>query len=94
MEQAIIKQRIAEVRFLRAYMYFESVIRFGGVPIITKAQEIDAPKEEIFLPRNSEKEVYDFILSETEDLTNDLPSQYQDKDKGRPSKWAAYALRS
>ena len=26
-----INQRIAEVRFLRAYMYFEMVIRFGGV---------------------------------------------------------------
>lgn len=94
LDESVIKQRIAEVRFLRAYMYFQMVIRFGGVPIITHAQAIDAPKEEIFLPRNSEKEVYDFILSETEDLSNELPSQYAEKDKGRPSKWAALALRS
>ncbi|MGC4234957.1 MAG: RagB/SusD family nutrient uptake outer membrane protein [Niabella sp.] len=94
LEEDLIKQRIAEVRFLRAYMYFETVIRFGGVPIITKPQEIDAPKEEIFVPRNSEKEVYDFILSETDDIIKELPSTYEEKDKGRPSKWAAYALRS
>ena len=94
LDQAIIEQRIAEVKFLRAYMYFQMVIRFGGVPIITEAQSIDTPKEEIYVPRNSEKEVYDFIISEMTALTQTLPSQYEAKDKGRPTKWAAYALKS
>lgn len=94
LDQEVIDQRIAEVRFLRAYMYFQMVIRFGGVPIITKPQAIDAPKDEIYVPRNSEKEVYDFILAETAALVDDLPPQYGAQDKGRPTKWAAYALRS
>jgi len=87
-------QTIAEVRFLRAYMYFEMVKRYGGVPILTKAQTMDDPSEEIYVPRNSEKEVYDFIIAETKELTRILPSVYLAKDKGRPSKWAAYALQS
>lgn len=94
LDPEVIDQRIAEVRFLRAYMYFQMVIRFGGVPIITEPQDMNAPKEEIYVPRNSEKEVYDFILAETAELVEDLPSQYGSQDKGRPTKWAAYALRS
>jgi len=89
-----VNQRIAEARFLRAYIYFQMVIRYGGVPIITRAQKIDDPPEEIYLPRNSEKAVYDFIISETTALSNLLPSTYEAKDKGRPTKWAAYALLS
>lgn len=94
LDQPIIDQKIAEVRFLRAYMYFEMVIRFGGVPILTEAQSIDAPAEEIYVPRDSEKEVYDFIIAETTDLAQLLPSQYEAKDKGKPTKWAALALQS
>jgi len=89
-----VSQRIAEARFLRAYIYFQMVIRYGGVPIITQAQSIDAATEEIYVPRDSEKSVYDFIISETGALTDILPSEYEAKDKGRPTKWAAYALQS
>ena len=94
LEQEIIDQRIAEARFLRTYIYFQMVIRYGGVPIITEAQSIDAPEEVIFVPRNTEKEVYDFIINETTDLTQILPSVYGAADKGRPTKWAAFALQS
>ncbi len=94
LDAALVDQRIAEVRFLRAYMYFQMVIRFGGVPIITEAQDMDAPAEEIFVPRDSEKAVYDFIINEMTELTQLLPSTYEAKDKGRPTKWAAYALQS
>jgi hypothetical protein len=94
LDPAIISQRVAEVRFLRAYMYFQMVIRFGGVPIITKALSMDASDEEIYVPRNSEKEVYEFIINEMTALTQILPSDYLAKDKGRPTKWAAFALQS
>lgn len=94
LDQEIIDQKVSEVRFLRAYVYFQMVIRYGGVPIITKAQSVDASEEEIFVPRDSEKAVYDFIISETTDLAQILPSEYEAKDKGRPTKWAALALQS
>jgi len=87
-------QRIAEVRFLRAYMYFEMVKRFGGVPILVEAQSMDATAEELYVPRNTEKEVYDFIIAEMDTLSVVLPSTYSAQDKGRPTKWAALALQS
>ena len=63
-------------------MYFEMVKRFGGVPIIVKAQAMDATEEELYLPRNSEKEVYDFIIAEMDTLSQELPNEYSAEDKG------------
>lgn len=94
LEEELVAQRSAEVRFLRAYVYFQMVIRYGGVPIITEVQDANAPEEEIFVPRDSEKAVYDFIISETDALAQILPEQYGANDKGRPTKWAAFALQS
>lgn len=91
LDQSLVEQRIAEVRFLRAYTYFQMLIRWGGVPLITKPQAIDAPAEEIFVSRNSEKEVYDFVINEMTEISQILPPENQ---RGRPSKYAALALKS
>ncbi|MEM6631369.1 MAG: RagB/SusD family nutrient uptake outer membrane protein [Bacteroidota bacterium] len=84
--------RSAEARFVRAWEYFEMVKRFGGVPIVTTALGIDASDAELFVPRNSEKEVYDFIGSEMDAISQILPD-VADQD-GRATKWAALALKS
>ena len=90
----LVAQKTAEARWLRAFMYFELVKRYGGVPLILEAQSIDAPIEELYIERNSEQEVYDFIATEMDDLINLLPESYSADEFGRPTKWAAYALKS
>lgn len=89
-DEELKRTRIAEARFLRAFNYFAMVKRYGGVPLITKVLSMDGTEEELYPKRNSEQEIYDFILAETDDLVNDLPSS---NDVGRPNKWAAWALR-
>ncbi len=84
--------RSAEARFIRAFAYFEMVKRFGGVPLITEAQSIDATGDDLFVKRNSEKEIYDFIGSEMDAIAELLPS-VADID-GRINKWTALALKS
>ncbi|MEL7338894.1 MAG: RagB/SusD family nutrient uptake outer membrane protein [Bacteroidota bacterium] len=84
--------RAAEARFIRAWEYFEMAKRFGGVPIITQAQGTETSDADLFLPRNSEKEVYDFIGSEMDEIAQILPES-ADQD-GRATKWAALALKS
>jgi hypothetical protein len=84
-------ERIAEVRYLRAFMYFRMVKRYGGVPLILEAQDIDADSTEIMRPRNSEKEVYDFIIAEMEDIADDMPWKSQ---AGRANRGAALLLQS
>lgn len=88
------KQRVAEARFLRAYNYFTLVKRYGGVPLITKLQNIDDPKEELAPARNKESEIYDFIISELEAIKDILPAQQSGGETGRPSKYAALSLQS
>lgn len=59
-----IQQKVAETRMLRAFEYFEMVKRWGGVPLITKVQNRDDSEEELFVSRNTEQEIYDFIYDE------------------------------
>ena len=87
----LVALKIAEARWLRAFMYFELVKRYGGVPLITEPQSI--LEEDLSVARSSEKELYDFIASEMDDIVNVLPGSYPD-EYGRPTKWAAYALKS
>ena len=84
------EERIAEARFLRAFCYFGMVKRYGGVPLVTEALQLTADSTALYPKRNTEKEVYDFILHETDEIAKILPSV---TDVGRANKWAALALR-
>lgn len=86
------EKRVAEARFLRAFDYFEMVKRYGGVPVITVSQSLEAAEEELYVSRNSEKEVYDFIASECDEISNVLPEV--SNEYGRVTKYAAIALKS
>lgn len=89
-----IKSRVAEARFLRAYHYFALVKRYGGVPIIKHVQNIDDSEEELFAPRDKEEDVYKFILSEIDEILNDLPQSKATLRYGKPTKFSALALKS
>ena len=60
---------VAEARFVRAYCYFVMVRSYGGVPIITEVLDKyydGAGNEQLFAfaERATEKETWDFVLSE------------------------------
>jgi len=90
--QYFIDSRVAEARFIRAHAYFEMVKRFGGVPLITDVVPIQGNYDEIYRERNSEKEIYDFISSEMEEISEVLPAF--SIEEGRITKWTALALKS
>jgi len=87
----IVKLRVAEARFLRAYIYFSMVKRYGGVPLLTTVPQIDSPEELLYPKRNSEKEIYDFVISETTAIAEPLAKT---TEYGRATKWAALSLKS
>ena len=87
-----IDSRVAEARFIRAHAYFEMVKRFGGIPLITDVVPIQGNYDEIYRERNSEKEIYDFISSEMDDISEILPAFAI--EEGRITKWTALALKS
>tara|TARA_B000000475_G_scaffold61797_1_gene49201 strand:+ start:40 stop:1776 length:1737 start_codon:yes stop_codon:yes gene_type:complete len=90
--QYFIDSRVAEARFIRAHAYFEMVKRFGGIPLITDVVPIQGNYDEIYRERNSEKEIYDFISNEMDDISEVLPAFAI--EEGRITKWTALALKS
>ncbi|NLR80868.1 RagB/SusD family nutrient uptake outer membrane protein [Chitinophaga eiseniae] len=79
-----------QMHFLRAWMYFELIKTFGGVPIITKSYKLDDTNFDT--PRNTYDECVKFILDECDQATTLL------KDvapaSGKITKAAAMALKA
>lgn len=83
----------AELRFLRAYHYFELVKRMGGVPLVTKQliYDFSGDPSPLQQPRNKEAEVYDFIATELDAVKDQLGNAGSNT---RANKYTALALKS
>lgn len=87
------EQLNAEVRFIRAMHYFSLVKRYGGVPLITAPQIYDPSNlESLYVKRNKEVEVYDFIVKECEEISEILSVERSEAEKYRANRGAALAL--
>lgn len=87
-----IKRWHYEARFLRAYYYYEIIMRYGGVPIITLPL---GPQEDFTkYDRSSLQACIDFIVEECEAVAEELPAVYEDADMGRATRGAAMALKA
>lgn len=84
----------AELRFIRAYVYFEMVKRMGGVPLITSQLIYDGSGDpsSLQIPRAKESEVYDFIYSEIQEIKDNLTETVGSRT--RANKITALALQS
>ncbi len=80
-----------EVRFLRAYAFQELVFLYGEVPFFT---ETPSSLELKSIGRTSEATVIEFVVSELNELSDELPASYTGEDVGRITKGAAAALLS
>lgn len=85
----------AEARWIRAMYYFSSVKRYGGVPLLTEPQKyVPGNNEALYIARNKESEIYDFIISECKDVVRVLPATRSGSGKYRATSGAAWALLS
>jgi hypothetical protein len=81
-----------EVRFIRAYVYFEMMKRYGGVPLVDAVVDPFSPIEDKYVLRAKEEEIADFIDSECTVAIGLLPDGAA--PHGRINKWTAYALQA
>jgi len=92
------KQYKAEVRFLRAFYYFELLKRFGdptinlGVPIVP--EKVLNITDQVDFSRNSYDSCVSYILNDCDSAAKVLPVRWINADYGRVSKAAALALKS
>ena len=87
---------IGEARFVRAYYYFGMVKAYGGVPIVTEPLDDKYDGGEnagLYVPRSTEKETWDFVLTELDAAAELLPESRTDGTY-RATKWAALGLKS
>lgn len=80
---------LGEARFLRAYIYFELVKYFGGVPL--NIHEVKTPGE-AFIPRNTVEEVYAQIIEDVKFAIEKLPAVTKFPADGKATKGAAKML--
>ncbi|MGL5564033.1 MAG: RagB/SusD family nutrient uptake outer membrane protein [Tannerellaceae bacterium] len=85
-----------EARFIRAYTYFNTCKGLGGMPIVgdevfeyTPGMDITA----LQYPRATEVEMYDYIISECDEIATMFP-QNPSKYAARATKGAALALKA
>jgi len=82
-----------EVRFLRAFYYFELLKRYGGVPLFTSTVNVD--KDISNIKRNTLSECIQFVSDECDSAASVLPLIYPlEADLGRATKGATLALKS
>jgi hypothetical protein len=87
------KEYMAEIRFIRVFVYFEMVKRMGGVPLVTEPLVYDFSGDPSYLqiPRAKESEVYDFVASEVDAIKDQLGNS---GSATRANQYTALALKS
>jgi hypothetical protein len=92
-DKTLLERYKAEVRFLRAFNYFNLLSRFGAVPLLTHVVEIGEEN----IPQTSKADVLKFVLDELDAVAKVLPQAYgggKPNEKGRITKGAALALKA
>jgi hypothetical protein len=89
------KRLVAEAKFLRAFIYFNLIERFGGVPIVTETYDKEDASS-ITFKRNTFDECVAFVQKNIDEALPDLATKYASTDAnyGRATKDASYALLS
>jgi len=94
LDEASYNQMFGEAHFIRAYMYFTLAKRYGGVPIVDEEQGVPTDIAEVLVPRSTEKETWDFVISELDLAIANLPPNRPGDAANRVTKWVALALKS
>lgn len=79
----------AQVRFFRAFIYFQLAKRHGGVILYTSLDQMGKDKA-----RSSDEETWNLVESDLDYAIANLPESWTSTDKGRITKYAALALKS
>jgi len=84
---------MGEVRFLRAYYYFNLVRYFGGVPAVLRVPEsaTDANSDPTFQTRASKEDIYNIVIDDLIFAAQNIPLR-SNTGKGRINKGTAQAM--
>jgi len=87
---AVKNNYIGIARFFRAWYYYNMVVRFGDVPWVDKAMDIDDPN--LYAKRDSRTTIMQHMIEDLDFACNNITETAGDGTL--ISKWTAYALKS
>jgi hypothetical protein len=90
--QKVHDRSLGEAHFIRAFLYFELVKRWGGVPLFDKPLELGV--DELDLPRSSYDDCINFIVADCNRANQLLDIVNDEGDTGRATRGSALALKS
>lgn len=77
--------------FMRAWYYFNIIIRWGGMPLLDRVMN---PDEDLDLPRLTYHESTEWLLADCDRAMELLPDYWPSADVGRATKVSAMSLKS
>jgi hypothetical protein len=85
----VVKRAEAEVRWFRAYVYFELAKRYGASVVL-----LDKLPAEKYHKRSEPDECWDFIAKDLDFAAENLPVTVDESQRGKLTKGAAYGLKA
>lgn len=89
-DQATRDGLIGQAHFMRAFANFYLVNLYGNIPLVTGTAKSD---EDFFPSQASKDEVYAQIIADLTAAESELPSSWDDANKGRPTSGAATSFK-
>ncbi len=83
--------RLAEIRFLRAFLYHKLIVRHGGVVMRVDNEKLDGPAEKN-KKRSSREESWNWVITELKTVAEMLPEAWDAANTGRITRAAAYGM--
>ena len=87
----------AEIKFIRAYRYFDLIRNYGGIVLLgDKVYNLDDDySDETIYERSNIKDCIDYVVSELDEASKKLPVEYTSSwEKGRGTSGASLALKA
>lgn len=84
----------AQVKFLKAYYAFILLKHYGPIVIMKEMAGPESTKEELFVPRSTIDETFDFILNLIDEAMPNLKERVLDNDLGQIDKIAAKGIKA
>lgn len=90
-DKALSARMQGEVRFIRAYEYFQRSQLYGDFPLVTKMLTTSEANAIEMTPK---AQIVQFVLTELQEIIPSLPKTYEGNDLGRITQGAAWALKA
>jgi hypothetical protein len=80
------EQTLAEIRAVRAFWYYMLLDYYGNVPIVTDFKDLTIPETK------TRKQVYEFVLSELNEIKDKVRSDVTSESYGKATKGVVFTL--